>query len=126
LAQRVAGMKRVAETTAPENFNGLLLEAIDAALSSLGESSKIAIYFLLEEKFNIQKQEIPFKLEDFTRALERIFKDGAQCLEMLFLKNLNVKLGYDTDQTDLYAVGQELKFQKCIELIKKNFENVHV
>ena len=114
------------ETTAPiEDFNELLLESIDAALSSIGESSKIAIYFLLEEKFNIQRHEIPCKLEDFTRALEVIFKDGARCLEMLFLKNLNVKLGV-SNQTELQAPDRELKFQKCIELIKRNFDNKHV
>jgi len=105
-----------------EDFNELLLEAIDDALSSLGESSKIAIYFFLEEKFNIQKHEIPYKLEDFACALERMLNVGAKWLEILFIKKLNATLG-TTDHAGLYCIVRELTFQGYVELIRRNFED---
>lgn len=114
------------ETIARKDFNELLLEAIDAAFSSLGESPKSAIYFFLAEKFNIQKHEIPYRLEDFACALEKIFKDGTKCLEILFLKNLNAKLEGTINSTALHLVDQELPFQGYVELIRRNFENENV
>jgi len=47
-------------------FEKLLIEAVDEALASLGESAKQSIYFHLENKFKIAKNEIPYRLEDFT------------------------------------------------------------
>ena len=35
-------------------FNRLLLEAVDEALASLGESSKQSIYFHLEQRFRVK------------------------------------------------------------------------
>lgn len=75
------------------NFEKLLLEAVDEGLSSLGESSKQAIYFHLEKGFNIKKQEIPFKIEAFASAIEKIFGLGANFLEILIMKRLYEKLG---------------------------------
>lgn len=120
-AEYAAGARGLVETTM--SFDDLLLEAIDAALSSLGESPKKVIYYFLEEKFNIPKHEIPNKLEDFASSLEEIFKDGAKCLEKLFLQNLYEKLGGVSDQVDMSSVGQELPFHGCVELIRRTFEN---
>jgi hypothetical protein len=70
----------------------LLLEAIDEALSSLGETPKKAIYYQLETAFNIKTKEIPNKIDDFSRALERLFGVGAKHLEIVFMKNLYAKV----------------------------------
>jgi hypothetical protein len=75
------------------DFEKLLLEAVDECLASLGESSKQAIYFHLEKGFNIQRQEIPFKIEAFIFAVEKIFGIGANFLELLILKGLYEKTG---------------------------------
>jgi len=74
------------------NFERLLLEAVDEGLSSLGESSRQAIYFHLEKSFNIKKREIPIKIEDFTEAIEQIFDCGADFLEILIMKRLHEKV----------------------------------
>ena len=76
-----------------EEFDKLLFEAIDEGLSSIGESSKQAIYFHLEKNFKVKKHEIPCKIEDFARAIERIFGLGADFLEILIMKNLYEKVG---------------------------------
>jgi hypothetical protein len=76
------------------SFEELLLESVDEGLSSLGETCKQAIYFHLEKKFKLHKQDIPFRIEDFTEAMENIFGVGAKVLEIRIMKNLFQNMGY--------------------------------
>lgn len=75
------------------DFDRFLLEAVDEGLSSIGESSKQAIYFYLEKTFKIKRDEIPYKIEDFVGAIEKIFGLGANFLEILIMKRLYEKAG---------------------------------
>ncbi len=56
-----------------KKFEHVLLETLDEALSTLGENVKKTVYFHLQQKFLIAKQEIPYKIDDFSDALEQIF-----------------------------------------------------
>jgi hypothetical protein len=78
---------------AEEDFDRLLLEAIDEGLSSIGESSKQAIYYHLKKSFDLEKQEIPRKIAAFMYAIEKIFGLGANFLEILIMKRLYEKAG---------------------------------
>ncbi len=75
-----------------ENFDQLLIEAIDEGLASLGEAGKASIYINLETRFNIRKQQIPARLNDFSNALVRIFGQGSRHLEILLIKKVHSKL----------------------------------
>jgi len=75
------------------SFEKLLLEAIDEGLSSLCSSSKQAVYSLLENMFNISRRDIPYKIEKFADALEKIFGLGAKPIEILIIRRLNEKVG---------------------------------
>lgn len=77
------------------DFKKLLIEAVDEALSSLGEPAKQAIYSYLEKTFKIQKQDIPNKIDEFANALEKLFGDGAKLLEIQIMKHLYEKVGHD-------------------------------
>ena len=68
------------EYHALDEFNLVMLEAVDEALSFLGESAKRAFYYHLEEKFKIRREEIPIKIDDFAKAIEEIFGKGAKKL----------------------------------------------
>jgi hypothetical protein len=70
-----------------------MLEAIDEGLSSLGESSKQAIYFHLEKTFDIRREEIPDRISAFSQAIENIFGAGAGSLEILIMQRLYEKVG---------------------------------
>lgn len=87
------------------SFEELLLGAVDEALSSLGDSSKQAIYFHLEKIFGINKQDIPYKIVEFANAIEKIFGLGAKFLEIQIMKRLYERLGpvfkYFPDRDDL-------------------------
>ena len=50
-----------------DEFNLVMLEAVDEALSFLGESAKRAFYYHLEEKFKIRREEIPIKIDDLPK-----------------------------------------------------------
>ena len=93
-------------------FEEVLLEAIDESFSWLGESEKQAIYFILEKRYKISKQEIPHRIEEFTEAIEDIFGLGAKIIEIRIMKNLFSKMGYSFP----YLHAQEgLEFTKYIE-----------
>jgi len=76
-----------------EAFDKLLLEAIDDAFSTLGDSARQSIYFHLENKFNIAKKQVPEHLADFEEGLARIFGPGSRFLEILIIKKLYEKTG---------------------------------
>ena len=74
-------------------FEDVLLEAIDEGLSLLGDLGKQAVYLHLKNKYNLSKREIPYRVEDFTEALEDTFQAGAKLLEIKIMKVLFTKVG---------------------------------
>jgi hypothetical protein len=75
-----------------EEFDRLLVEAVDEGLSAIGESSKQAIYYHLETGFRIKRHEILQKIDEFADAIEKIFGLGANFLEILIMKFLYEKV----------------------------------
>jgi hypothetical protein len=80
-------------TTKSTVFDKLLLCAIDEALNSLGKSVGQSIYFHMENKFSINRNEIPGNLQGFQGGLEELFGTGAQFIEILIMKNLHTRIG---------------------------------
>jgi hypothetical protein len=107
-----------------KSFERLLLKTIDEGLASLGKSPKRVVYFYLEKKFNVKKREIPYKIEEFVDALEKIFGLGAKFLEILIIKQLYEKVGqifeWNEGQTDLifteYVAAARRSFLKKKQL----------
>ena len=75
-----------------KQFDNFLIESIDETLSLLGISVKNELYLRLEVNFNMEKNDIPQRLEEFLFILHRIFNLGASRLEVKFLKNLDEKI----------------------------------
>jgi hypothetical protein len=98
-------------------FEKLLTEAVDEALTSLGESAKQAIYFHLENKFKIAKKDIPYRLEDFADGLEKIFGLGAHFIEILIMKSLFEKIGQPLE----WNQSKELVFVEYMAAAKQSF-----
>jgi len=99
------------------DFNKLLLEAVDEGLSSLGESSKQAIYFHLEKSFSVKKKEIPSKIEAFAYGIEKIFGLGANFLETLIVKRLYKNVG----QSFKWPESKDLTFIEHVAVAKRSF-----
>jgi len=98
-------------------FEKLLLEAVDSGLDSLGDSAKQAIYFHLENKFEIARKDIPQRVEEFADGLERIFGVGAQSLEILIMKELHERIG----QRLKWNKNKELLFAEYIAAARSSF-----
>jgi hypothetical protein len=75
-----------------EEFDNLLSESIDDALTSLGASVKSTVYLHLQNDFGINKNEIPSKISEFSDIIHKVFGVGATPLEIKFMMNLNSKV----------------------------------
>jgi len=100
-------------------FEDILREAVDEGLFSLGESAKQAIYYYLEKGFNLDKQEIPYRVKDFATAIEKFFGVGANVLEALILKQLYEKVG----QNFKLDVSANFNFTECVAAVKQSIES---
>jgi hypothetical protein len=112
------------EAESETKFEEVLLEAIDEGLSLLGESSKQAIYFHLEKTFKMNRVDIPYRIEEFTDAIEKIFGTGAKILEIQIMKCLFNKVGYTFRY---YPRQKSLTFTEyiaAVKLEKNNYENI--
>lgn len=107
------GAQKLKEAT----FEKVMLEAVDEALASLGESVRQAIYFHLEKKFKIAKNEIPNRIDDFAKGLEKIFGLGARFIEILIMKNLYGKIGEPLK----WEENKEFSFIGYVEAAKQTF-----
>lgn len=102
---------------AKKTFDKLLLEVVDDALSSLGESAKLSIYFHLENRFKVAKNEIPNRLQDFNDGLEKIFGIGSHFIEILIMKNLFEKVGEPLEWNE----NKELSFVEYVTAAKQSY-----
>lgn len=100
-------------------FEEVLLEAIDDGFSLLGETGKLAVYFYLEDNYNISKHDIPDKIESFTEALEAIFGYGAKLLEINIMKNLFQQMGYVSLKLQFH---EDLDFSKYVDAARTKTE----
>ncbi|MGB9741058.1 MAG: hypothetical protein ACP5IM_04185 [Candidatus Bathyarchaeia archaeon] len=103
---------------AKEDFDKLLMESIDEALTSLGDSVKQSIYFHLEDKFGISKEEIPGRIDDFADGIEKIFGLGAHFIEILIMKKLHEKIGKPLEWDE----QKELVFVDYVKAARQSFE----
>ena len=99
------------------SFEKLLMEAVDDGLSSLGDSAKHAIYFHLEKTFNINRRDIPSKIEEFADAIEKIFGFGAKPIEVLIMRRLYEKVGGVVE----YPEHKELVFAEYVAAARQSF-----
>jgi len=107
------------------DFEELLMEAIDEGLSLLGESSKQVVYFYLGKTFKMNRLDIPYRIEEFIDAIERIFGNGSKILEIQIMKCLFKKVGYTVKH---YSKQKNLTFTEyitAIKLEKQNRENIN-
>ncbi|HIJ09023.1 TPA: hypothetical protein HA274_06810 [Candidatus Bathyarchaeota archaeon] len=69
----------------------VISEAVDDSLSSFGEPIRQLVYSQLETSFEIKKQEIPFRINEFAEAVEEMFGEGAKLIEAKIIQKLHEK-----------------------------------
>jgi hypothetical protein len=116
-------MTNLAKTKRDTKFDAVLLDAIDTAFSALGQNVKFSIYFNLEAKFGLPKQDIPDRISDFSNALEQIFGQAARSLEILIMKYLNDKVKCNYSWVGPKWLVPDLTFEKYIKLVRISLED---
>lgn len=104
-------------------FNEILASSIDEALASLGESIKTSIYYHLEKEFRVQRQNILYDINSFSKALECIFGLGAKYIEILIIKILHERVSNECGRLESQKLPvPELSLQKSIEQLQLYYE----
>jgi hypothetical protein len=101
-----------------DDFDKILLSAVEEGLCLLGDSSKQTIILHLETSFQLKEENIPSNLTGFKKALEEIFGPGATHLEEIIVKRLHEKLGLrfqeakNTDFLEYVEIAENRIIQK--------------
>jgi|YelNatPaOPRAMG01_1025707.scaffolds.fasta_scaffold39071_3 hypothetical protein len=69
----------------------LLIDAIDEVLTSLGNHCKHVVYDYLKKELDMNREEIPRRIEDFAEALKQLFGQASTLLEIEIMKQLKMK-----------------------------------
>jgi hypothetical protein len=96
------------------SYQELVLDAVDETFSTLGKTAKQIIYFHLEKTFKICKQEIPYKIEKFTKAIDEIIGPGAKLLEIEIIEKLYKRIGQDFKY---HPKQKDLAFAEYLEAV---------
>lgn len=97
-------------------FKELLLEAVDETLSSLGEKPKQMVYCYLEDHFQIEREGIPDRIEEFAEAVEKVFGCGAKLIEIKIMESLYGKM--EGESFDYSPEDDDLQFATYIQAMK--------
>jgi hypothetical protein len=106
-----------------KKFAVILLDAIDEALTTLGKDVKFSVYFHLESKFAVSKQDIPDRIDDFSDALQQLFGQASKPLEILIMKCLNQKVHCNYKWVGPKWLVPELTLVKYVKLVKLAVED---
>jgi len=110
-------------------FDEALVEAIDEALSSLGDPIINIIYFKLENSFKIPKDEIPTHIDEFADFLYKIFGLGASRLEIECMRNLHSKINVNIQVTEEERavskwITNGMTFEDYVHSARNNYCNI--
>ncbi len=125
-AEVTMGMLIDEENSLQKKFDILLVEAIDEAITSLGEPVKNTLYLHLDNDFKIEKNTIPEHISEFSDIIHKIFGLGASRLEVKSLKNLYSKIQMNRQWPEFeYSLSNwiemEMSFEEYVNSIRKNF-----
>lgn len=99
-------------------FANIVKDSVEKGLSVLGESPKQAIFFYLENKYNLPKEKIADETDLFVQAIEKIFGLGAEFLKALILKTLYEKVGLTFEPSE----HPEIAFTSSLEKARETFD----
>jgi len=70
-----------------------LLQAIDETLEMVGRSTRSEVFDWIEKRFMMRRDEIPTRLDDFSRCLHEIFGSSSKLIESNIVRSIYRRLG---------------------------------
>lgn len=98
-----------------KQFNCSLLEAVDESLLALGEVARRSIYRHLEWNYQVERGDIPEKLEAFHKCLQGIFGAATNVIERLVAKRLYSKLGLSFESYENWTLVDYVNHAKKVK-----------
>lgn len=71
-----------------KTFEELIVEVIDQVMLSLDPRVKKSFYNILKTDYNLDKNDIPYRIGDFVNALEEVYGISALLIEVAILKKV--------------------------------------
>lgn len=84
---------------------------------------KDTLYSCLSADFMISREDIPYRIDDFSDTLDRIFGVGARQLEILIMKKLHEKAKFSYHYEGPSWLVPNLTFSQYIELLRLSCED---
>ena len=77
-------------------FEKRLLKTVDKELKRIfGEVATLLIYSYLESNLSLKQEDIPKKIEVFSKGLDNFLSTGAKVVEKVTLENLYSSFGFE-------------------------------
>jgi hypothetical protein len=111
-------------------FDEILLEALDITLSAYGEKTRSAFYDHFKKAYGISKDEIPERIEEFSRGLEDLFGLSSKNLEIMVMMQLHLKIGVVWECTEpdgsvrYQRILPDLTFEEYVSFAKKYYQSL--
>jgi hypothetical protein len=104
--------------TAESKLEKRIMQCVDDGLEVLGDSSKKAVYYYLENNFELKRKEIPKKPEIFRKGLISMFgEEGTDLIEKWIVEKLrtsfNLKQQFNTAFAEAVAMIKAQPKQLC-------------
>jgi len=93
--------------------NEVLICAVERGFSALGESVAQVIFYSLDRRYSLRRQDILRKPNRFVEALQAIFGSGAETIQKLIIQSI-----CSTTGLDYKSLGQ-LSLPSCIKEAQK-------
>jgi len=116
LERAPAGSGNSVDTKARQDFRRALLDAVDEGLGALGESARHAIYYHVEQKSQINRDQIPDRIEVFQDALDRLLLAGGIVVQRLIARNLCSRLGIRFEQCENWKLTNYVGYCEKIKI----------
>ena len=94
------------------DFDRKLLQAVDQALLSFGDSPRKAIYYHLNKNFKLQRKDIPEEADKFSSALNAFFGTGAEVIEKLIVKDLYQRLNLSFEEKTSFEIADYINLAR--------------
>jgi hypothetical protein len=95
-------------------FEELFLKTIDKELKRIfGEAATLLIYSYLEDNLSLKQEDIPRKIEVFSKGLDLFLSSGAKVVEKVTLENLYSSFGFE------FKIKKDFVFVDYVNELKK-------
>jgi hypothetical protein len=108
-----------------EEFSGILLQAVDRALLSLGETARYAVYLYVGNNCQIKKEAIPDRIEGFQKALGSLLGAGTRVVEMLIAQNLYREMGLNFVRREDWTLTDHIKHASKQNVVRLATQSDH-